>query len=221
MGPAGEERMSDEPLVGESHPAALRLRERFPEAVRAVQTHAGETTVTVRREDVLAVLAALRDDPALDYAMLVDVTALDMPQEAERFRLNYHLLSLSRKNRLRVRVPLAGDWPSAPTSTGIWPGARWMEREVFDLFGIRFDGHPDLRRILMPEEYKSYPLRKEYPVRGRPEDDYVAPPPTWDTELYGDWLQTEEKLRAAREAKTPGEFPLLGDAATEPPPEAK
>ncbi len=212
--------MSDPTGRGDDHPAAQRLRERFPEAVRAVETHAGETTLVVRREDVLAALAALRDDPALDYALLADLTAVDFPSEPERFRIVYQLLSLSRRDRLRVRVPLSGDWPSVPTCTGIWPGARWLEREVYDMFGIRFDGHPDLRRILMPEEYRSFPLRKEYPVRGRPEDDYVAPPPTWDLEIYGDWLRTEEKIRAGKEDPGgPGDFPLMGEPKAEPPAE--
>jgi NADH/F420H2 dehydrogenase subunit C len=143
--------------------------------------------------------------------MVIDVTALDLPGDPERFRVVYHLLSLSRRDRLRVRVPLAGDRPSLPTVTGIWPGAGWFEREVFDMFGIRFEGHPDLRRILMPEDWTPHPLRKDYPVRGRPEDDYKAPPATWDVEIYGDWLQSGEP----GPAEGPGSFPLLGPEVRE------
>jgi NADH-quinone oxidoreductase subunit C len=108
----------------------------------------------------------LRDDPALKFAMLADLTAVDwLPTDREpRFQVVYHLLSLEHNRRLRLKIDVAEDDATAPSVTDIWPTANFFEREVYDLFGIRFAGHPDLRRILMPDDWLTYPLRKDVPL---------------------------------------------------------
>ena len=124
-----------------------------------------QPTLLLRREQIVAACGALRDLPALRFALLSDVTAVDWWPAEPRFQVVYHLASLEHAQRLRLKVPLRGDDASIPTMTTLWSGANWPEREVFDLFGIVFDGHPDLRRVLMPEDWEGYPLRKDYPVQ--------------------------------------------------------
>ena len=105
----------------------------------------------------------LRDDPATSYDFLVDVTAAHWPEDPQPIEMIYHLYSHSRNDRLRLKTRAADRGP-VPTLTGIWKSADWNEREAYDMFGIRFEGHPDLRRILMPEDYTDFPLRKEFPL---------------------------------------------------------
>ncbi len=145
------------------------LRQRFDAAVQP--TADGVPTVWVARERVLEVLGWLK--PA--YPMLYDLTAIDerlrehrdgQPESA--FTVVYQLLSFDRNADIRVKVALAEDALSLPTLTSLWPAADWYEREVWDLFGIAFDGHPDLTRILMPEDWEGHPLRKDYPLGGEP-----------------------------------------------------
>ncbi len=144
------------------------LRSRFPRATdRASADH---PAVNVPLEEVVAVLKFLRDEQAFD--LLMDVTAIDWAEGAKpRFTVVYHLLSTSRAGSyIRVAAPCGGtdETPVAPSVTALWPGANWHERECYDMFGIRFEGHPDLRRILMWEQYKEgFPLRKDFPMRGR------------------------------------------------------
>ena len=120
----------------------------------------------VPRERLRRVAEFLRGDSELQFTLLSDITAADRSPLEPRFELNYHMVSLARRDRLRVKVRIAGGDPFAESVTTIWPTADWHEREVFDLFGIRFEGHPDLRRILMPEDWEGYPLRKDYPTEG-------------------------------------------------------
>ncbi len=143
---------------------AERLRERFPDALEA----RGEVTVVVPPGDLLRALAWLRDEPDLRLAFLSDLTATDWPDLDPRFWLAYHVLSMEHGHRLRVKVglPPEPDPPHAPSVTSLWPGASWLEREVFDFFGVVFDGHPDLRRIEMPEGWVGHPLRKTEPLAG-------------------------------------------------------
>jgi NADH-quinone oxidoreductase subunit C len=131
---------------------------------------------------------ALRDTPGLEYVAFSDVTAADFfPRREPRFDLVYHLVSPHRRQRVRVKVAVAAG-ERVPTMTAIWPGADWPEREVFDLFGIVFEGHPDPRRLLMPEDWEGHPLRKDYPVQVRKETTTFMP------------LQvTEEEFRASVE----------------------
>jgi NADH-quinone oxidoreductase subunit C len=112
------------------------------------------------------VLELLKSAPDLAFNFLSDITGVDRFPVEPRFELNYHLVSLLQRTVLRIRVRVHGADPVVPTVTTIWPGANWHEREIFDLFGVRFEGHPDLRRILMPEDWEGHPLRKDYPVEG-------------------------------------------------------
>jgi NADH-quinone oxidoreductase subunit C len=126
-----------------------------------------QTTVFVQRDDLLAVMRALRDRPELRFSVLAELTAVDFWPREPRFEVIYLLISLEHRLRLRLKVRLAGNTASVATVSGIWPAANWLEREVWDLFGIVFDGHPDPRRLLMPEDWEGFPLRKDYPVQIR------------------------------------------------------
>ncbi len=124
----------------------------------------GELTLIVPREELRRVAEFLRSDAG--FTFLSDITPVDRFPIEPRFELNYHLVCLDRRERLRLKVRVPGTDPVAPSVTNVWPGANWHEREAFDLFGLRFEGHPDLRRILMPDDWEGYPLRKDYPVEG-------------------------------------------------------
>ncbi len=143
--------------------AIERIRAAFPDAVTATGACRGQCWAVLRKERLREVCRRLRDDADTAYDFLMDVTAVHRPDDAEPFELVYHLYSGSRNDRLRLKV-LLGDGEPAPTLTGLWASADWNEREAFDMFGIVFEGHPDLRRILMPEEYTDFPLRKEFPL---------------------------------------------------------
>ncbi len=129
----------------------------------AVEEFRGEVHVILQAEQILEALAGLRDQN--DFALLSAMTAVDYgPQASPRFHVIYQLSSLSGNLTLQLRVPLDGDPPKLPTATGVYAAANWREREILDMFGIEFEGHPDPRRILMPEDWKGYPLRKDYPL---------------------------------------------------------
>jgi len=127
----------------------------------------GETTIVVPREFLRDVAEYLAVEPDLDFKLLGDITGVDRFPVEPRFELNYHLVSLSQRTRLRLRVRVPGNDPMADSVTMIWPTANWHEREIFDLFGVRFEGHPDLTRILLPDDWEGYPLRKDFPTEGR------------------------------------------------------
>ena len=150
----------------ESNLALQRLRKFSPDAVEDVQAFRGETTIHIRANRLLAVCEFLRDEPDLSFKYLSDVTALDHYPSEPRFETVYHLLSFETNERLRLKVRIPGENPQVDSMVPIWPAANAFEREVFDLFGIHFQGHPDLRRILMPEDWEGHPLRKDYPVQG-------------------------------------------------------
>jgi NADH-quinone oxidoreductase subunit C len=122
-----------------------------------------ELTITVARENIVAACEALKN---AGFNFFEDVTAVDWYPSEPRFQISYSLLSHSLKRRIRVVVRLAGDDASLDSITGIWPAANFYEREIFDLFGVHFGGHPNLRRIMMPEDWQGHPLRKDYPVEG-------------------------------------------------------
>ena len=136
--------------------------------------------MVVAREAAAETLRTLRDHPTLRFDMLSDLTAVDYVEREPRFAVVYQLYSVSQNHRLRVTVPVPGDDPSVPSAVALWKSANWAERETFDMFGIRFVGHPDLRRILMYPEFVGYPLRKDYPLDRRqplvPERDPIAHP---------------------------------------------
>lgn len=136
--------------------------------------HHGDVTITVRLEHVIDVLTELKEHPDTAFNQLVDITAIDWARTGDRFEVVYFLYSIGHKARLRVKVPVREVHPHIPTSVDVWEGANWYEREVYDMYGIIFDGHPDLRRFYMPEDFMDengdplYPLRKDFPLMGIP-----------------------------------------------------
>lgn len=141
-------------------PAVTMLRQRLNLDVHEFR---GETTLMVPPEHIIEVLQALRDE--FGFNMLANETAVDYwPQETPRFHIVYQLRSLSANSLLGLRVPLDGNAPSLPTAETVYPAANWLEREIWDMFGIRFEGHSDLRRILMPYDWNGHPQRKDYPL---------------------------------------------------------
>jgi NADH-quinone oxidoreductase subunit C len=138
-----------------------RLKEKHPDSILESAEFRGELTLVVKRNDIVPVCRFLRDDPELSFNFLSDLTAVDRLGRELRFDLIYHLYSLDKNHRVRLKVR-AGEAESVPSVTSVWSNANWFEREVFDLFGIEFDGHPDLRRILMPDDWVGHPLRKDF-----------------------------------------------------------
>lgn len=135
--------------------------------VTEVREAAGETTVVVPTEKIVEVCSFLKAEPGLEFNFLADLCGVDRgPEEEPRFEVNYHLFSTTRHHRLRLKVLLADDNPKVPTVTGVWRTANWHERETYDLFGVLFEGHPDLRRILLPDDWEGHALRKDFPLRG-------------------------------------------------------
>lgn len=145
-----------------------RLKEAFGEAV--LETHAcfGNETAVVAREKIVDIIQFLRDAPGLEFNFMMDLAGADYPGREERFEVVYHLYSLKNKKRVRIKTRCPESSPVVPTITPLYKAANWFEREAFDLFGIRFEGHPNLKRILMFEEFEGWPLRKDYPVNKRP-----------------------------------------------------
>jgi NADH-quinone oxidoreductase subunit C len=148
------------------------VRARFGGAILATHDAHGDDTVVVDRAAVREVLAGCRDAASLAFDVLMDLTAVDYSkypgrEDGPRFEVVYHLYSLPHNHRLRVKVRVDEDDPSVPSAVRLWPIANWLEREVWDMFGIRFDGHPDLRRLLLYEEFVGHPLRKDYPINRR------------------------------------------------------
>ena len=141
------------------------------DALVDLKEHVGEITLTVRREAIADVLRALRDTPGLEYQQLMEIAGVDYPERAERFEVNYHLLSLTLNRRIRVKLTTDETTP-VPSVTSLWPVAGWLEREVFDLYGVGFAGNPDLRRILTDYGFEGYPLRKDFPMTGHVEMRY-------------------------------------------------
>ncbi len=145
-----------------------QLKQKFAadiEEVRMSPEHPTDVPIIyVRRERIAGVLAFVQKDPGFDYGFLADITATDELPKQPRFEVVYNLYSMTRKCRIRLKVRVAEN-EEVPTATGVWAGANWPEREVWDMFGIRFSGHPDLRRILMDERWEGHPLRKDYPLR--------------------------------------------------------
>jgi NADH-quinone oxidoreductase subunit C len=140
------------------------LKEKFGEAIEQVVEFRGETTVIVKKESLIDVLRFLKEAPDLRFTFLANLTAYDDWPEEPRFKVIYQLREMSLPADLRVKCLVHGDEPELPTTTGLHLNANWYEREVFDMFGIKFTGHPDLRRILMPADWQGHPLRKDYPL---------------------------------------------------------
>jgi NADH-quinone oxidoreductase subunit C len=154
---------------GPANPTAETLRARFGDAIRRIDIVWGETTVSVARERLLEIVRWLHDDPEQQYDYLSDVTAVEFRDPEHPLEVVWHLRSLPRRRFLRLKVALPRGTPLEVESVwSVYRGADWLERECYDMFGIRFTGHPDLRRILMWEQYREgFPLRKDFPLRGR------------------------------------------------------
>ena len=140
-----------------------RLKTKFPDSILESTEFRGDLTIVIRREDIAAICRFLRDDTELSFNFLSDLTAVDRQGRELRFDVIYHLYSLDKNHRVRLKVK-AGENQTVPSVNSVWSNANWFEREVFDLFGIEFDDHPDLRRILMPDDWVGHPLRKDFPL---------------------------------------------------------
>lgn len=165
-----------------------QLREQFPDAILSSAVYSGVPSVTIKPEFLLDIGRFLRDTPGLSYDLLSDLTVVDQlklsapPENDARFYGVYHLRSVARNgDLLQLKTPLpGGDQPNAPSLVSVWPSANWQEREVYDLFGVNYEGHPDLRRILMPNDWEGHPLRKDYPI-GRERVPFSS---TWDDDEF-------------------------------------
>ena len=147
-----------------------RVKEKFGDKILATHDFRGDETIVVGANALLEAMRFLRESSEFDFNVLMDLTAVDYQtfgEKGPRFEVVYHLYSLKKNHRLRVKVPVEETNPSVPSLTGLWAGANWFEREVWDLFGIRFEGHPNLKRIMMYEGFVGHPLRKDYPVNKR------------------------------------------------------
>ena len=147
-----------------------KLKGQFADTVLDVCEFRGETSVTVKKEDIVAVCTFMKEE--LGYNFLSDICGVDYLGQSPRFMLVYNLYNISTKERIRIKAPVEESSAQADTVSGVWGTANWMEREVWDLMGISFNNHPDLRRILMPADWEGYPLRKDYPVQGPDREPY-------------------------------------------------
>lgn len=145
------------------------IKEKFKDAVTEVHAEHGQETAVVKRESLLEIIRFLKMDPAMDFNVLMDLTAVDGLEMnwQPRFEVVYHLYSLVKNHRIRIKVRVSAQDAVVPSLTPVWPIADWLEREVWDMFGIRFEGHPNLKRILMYEEFEGHPLRKDYAITKR------------------------------------------------------
>ena len=196
------------PQVNEQTTLLQVLTNRFGEATFVQQaTQDGIPTLWTPKEQITDVLHYLKTEIEQPFRMLYDLTAIDERTRATRtgqpasdFTVVYQLLSLERKQDVRLKVALRGEAPSLPTSTEIWPAANWYEREVWDMFGVKFDGHPHLRRMLMPETWVGHPLRKEHPARATDMGPYQLPDEKQERETAALEFHPEEwGMRRTRE----------------------
>jgi NADH-quinone oxidoreductase subunit C len=148
------------------HPAVARLLAWNTAAVQEAKFDRDELTIYIDRFLIREACVLLRDNSDCPFNYLADVTCVDWYPSDPRFEVVYHLLSIPKKERVRLKVRLQDESPAVESVTSVWPAANYFEREVFDLFGVRFTGHPYLRRLLMPEDWEGHPLRKDYPVEG-------------------------------------------------------
>ena len=140
------------------------LSEKFGETVEIIGEPHGLLTISTSAESIIEVLSYLKNEESFRFNYLTDITAVHYPNQAQPFAVVYHLHNLFQNFRIRIKVFLEGKKPTIPTATTLWNGANWMERETYDFYGIIFEGHPDLRRILNMDELEVFPMRKEYPL---------------------------------------------------------
>ncbi len=140
-----------------------KLKEKFSDSIQHVTEFRGELTIIITKDGLLGICDFLKKDPDLQYNFLSDVCGADYPRKEKRFEVVYNLYSIAKRWRVRLKVNI-GEEESIPSVTSIWSTANWLEREVFDMFGVEFENHPDLRRILMPDDWLGHPLRKDFPL---------------------------------------------------------
>lgn len=140
------------------------LQETFPDDILEVSEQFGDKVLSFKKSALIPIMQFLKEKP-YSYSMLLDLTCVDYPDEPQRFEMVYHVFSLSHKLKLRLKARLGMDDLVIASLTGLWKNANWLEREVFDMFGIQFTDHPDLRRLFMYDGFEGYPLRKDYPLR--------------------------------------------------------
>ena len=145
-----------------------RLTGKFGDAIQSITEYRAEVTVVAAKEQIVQICTFLRDEKEFLFDTIRDVSGTDYFRPADRYEVVYNIYSLPHKSRLRLKVRVDESDMHVPTVTGVWTGANWAERETYDMFGIQFDGHPDLRRIYLPEEFEYYPLRKDFPLMGIP-----------------------------------------------------
>jgi len=148
-------------------PVLEKLRRRFGDNVVSTHSDFGDDTALVRRERIVEILIFLRDDPDLRFEFMMDLTGVDYLGEEPRFEVVYHLYSFEKKHRVRIKARIPEEDPVIDSAVSVWPGIDWYEREAWDMYGIRFRNHPNLKRILMYEEFVGHPLRKDYPKARR------------------------------------------------------
>lgn len=144
-----------------------KLAEEFPDSILETHSYRGDDTAIVRKEDIVAICRFLRDDEALRYNFMMDLTAVDYLGREPRFEVVYHLYSLPHNQRVRLKARVSESDCTIDSIVPVWISADWFEREVFDMYGITFQGHPELRRILLYEGFEGHPLRKDYPLKKR------------------------------------------------------
>lgn len=152
------------------HAAVAKLKEQFPSAVLDVVEHRGETSVTVKKDDIVAICAFVKK--TLGFNLLCDICGIDYLGKSPRFVVVYNLYNITTKKYLRLKIGVEESDACVETVSGVWATADWLERECWDLMGINFKNHPDLRRILMPDDWEGHPLRKDYPVQGPGREPY-------------------------------------------------
>jgi NADH-quinone oxidoreductase subunit C len=156
--------VTDKPV--EENPIIQKFRAWDERAVAEASQFRAELTIVLFPEHLRRAAEFLQAEPGLQFDFLSDISAVDRFPMEPRFEVNYHLLSIPLRQTVRLRIWISGKDPVVSTLVPVWPTANWHEREIFDLFGIRFEGHPDLHRILMPDDWEGHPLRKDYPVEG-------------------------------------------------------
>ncbi len=151
---------------------AGKLKEKFGSEIETVKEFRDQVSVSVKRGKIMEICGFLHDDPDIYMDFLSDLCGVDYPDRKDRFEVVYNLYSIKHGHRLTVKALVPENEPSLDSVVSIWNGANWHEREACDMYGIVFNGHPDLRRILMPEDWEGYPLRKDYPLKGPEDSEY-------------------------------------------------
>jgi NADH-quinone oxidoreductase subunit C len=165
--------MQSEEIKKYEHPAVIKLQEKFPHTIIAIEQFRKDITILIKNEHLLEIMQFLHNEPSLHYDHLSSINAVDylnLP-ETERYGIIYNLLSYKYNNRITIRILLPEENPTIESMYSIWKTADWQEREIYDLLGITFQNHPNLKRIFLPNEYKGHPLRKDYPLKGYGERD--------------------------------------------------